>query len=89
MKLLHHLYFIHSPSGQEDGMSRFLQKHLKKIGITDFDVLGNQIYRIKEGTPLICVHMDQVQKCRSEPVVISSVSRHRRHVDFLLGKRAH
>lgn len=67
MDLLYRLYFIHSPSGGEQGMSKFIQKCLKKhLKITDFEVLGNQIYRIRPDTPLLVAHMDQVQKKQSE-----------------------
>jgi len=66
MDLLHQLYFIHSPSRKEHAMSRFLRKYLKNINITDFSVLGNQIYRVKPNTKLMCAHIDQVQSEQSE-----------------------
>lgn len=59
MKLLRDLYFISSPSGKEDEMSEFVQKHLTKIGI-DYYTFGKQIYRINSGKPMVCAHMDQV-----------------------------
>jgi len=62
MKLLQNLYFIHSPSGGEKRMSKFIQRYLKEMGILDFQVLGNQIYRIKKNTPMVVAHMDQVGK---------------------------
>jgi di/tripeptidase len=70
MKLLEQLYFIHSPSKGEKAMSKFIRKYLQKIGITDFEVLGNQIYRVKSNTILLAAHMDQVQTEQCEKLFI-------------------
>jgi len=60
MKLLQELYLINSPSSQEGVMSKFVQNQLIEIGITDFQVLENQIYRITKDTPIIVAHMDHI-----------------------------
>lgn len=65
--LLKRLYSIHSPSGREQGMTRFLVSYLKslpgniKLGK---DTYGN-LYAIKgesETYPCIVAHLDQVQR---------------------------
>lgn len=59
MKLLRDLYFILSKSGEEDELSLYVQKYLDKLGI-EYGLLGNQIYKIRPDTIMLCAHMDQV-----------------------------
>jgi len=61
MNLLKKLYLTHSPSKREENLSKLVVEELKKIGIKDFEVDElYQIYRLKENTPLLCAHLDQV-----------------------------
>lgn len=67
--LLKKLYKIHSPSGREDRMIKFLISYLKTIpGVrTAQDAYGN-LYALKgksESYPCIVSHLDQVQKLHS------------------------
>ena len=59
MKLLRDLYYIFSPSGFEQQMSKYIQNYLTNLGI-DYWTVGNQIYRIRPNEPMLCAHMDQV-----------------------------
>lgn len=71
MELLKRLYKIHSPSGNERAMKRFIRKYVKR-NIPDVkvetDKMGN-LYIIKgvsETYPCIIAHLDQVQREHSE-----------------------
>lgn len=71
MNLLRKLYEIHSPSGNERVMKKFIKGYVKKHipGVTfRNDHVGN-LYMIKgnsETYPCIVAHLDQVQKVHSE-----------------------
>ena len=60
MKLLTDLYLIYSPSHGEKKISKFIQKELTRMKITDFTVdKKHQISRFVPNTPLLVAHMDQ------------------------------
>lgn len=61
MKLLKRLYLTHSPSHEEERLSKIVRLELKDIGITDFTLSDKRIFRIKPDTILLCAHMDQVK----------------------------
>ncbi|MBQ9560574.1 MAG: hypothetical protein IJV08_11455 [Bacteroidaceae bacterium] len=69
-ELLFNLYAIHSPSGSEKRMRRFLKKQAAACGATSIeqDRLGNLF--ITKGTsdtyPCLAAHMDQVQRYHSK-----------------------
>lgn len=57
-----HLYSIHSPSGSEKPMRQFIERTLQSLGIKYSKDDEGQIWHITENQPLLCAHMDQVQK---------------------------
>ena len=71
MNLLKTLYEIHSPSGNEKAMKKFIKGYVKKHipGVTiKNDHVGN-LYMIKgnaETYPCIVAHLDQVQREHSK-----------------------
>lgn len=74
MELLKQLYKIHSPSGKERAMKKFIRKYVKRR-IPDItlksDRKGN-LYMIKgsaETYPCIVAHLDQVQKNHSNDFI--------------------
>ncbi len=61
-ELLKQLYWIHSPSGYEEGMQGFIRHELYKTGIPFETDNLNQIYRLDStDKPLVCAHSDQVK----------------------------
>lgn len=54
------MYYIHSPSGNESGLSGFIKMKLNEMNIPFKTDSYGQIYRFKKGCPLISAHMDQV-----------------------------
>jgi hypothetical protein len=61
LEQLFDLYKIHSPSGQEEKISGYIQEQLTLMGVP-FEVdEDHQIFNIIPGTPLVSAHMDQVQ----------------------------
>lgn len=91
MELLKQLYQIHSPSGNERAMKKFIKGYVKKHipGVTiKNDPVGN-LYMIKgdsETYPCIVAHLDQVQREHSkdfkaietEEIIFGYSSSHRR-----------
>ncbi len=71
MELLKKLYAIHSPSGNEGKMRRYVKAYIKKNipdAIVTQDGVGN-LYAtrgISESYPCVVAHMDQVQKMHSK-----------------------
>ena len=74
MELLKQLYKIHSPSGNERTMKRFVRKYVKKH-IPESEVrtdLKGNLYLIKgtaETYPCIVAHLDQVQREHSKDFI--------------------
>jgi len=79
MKLLKQLYSIHSKSGKENKMRRFIIKYVKRgnPNVTIFkDTIGN-IYitkGISETYPVIVAHLDQVQENHSKDFTVMEVN---------------
>lgn len=71
--LLKQLYKLHSPSGSERKMRKFLKRQARACGATDIqqDVFGNLF--ITKGTadtyPCVAAHMDQVQNVHARDFV--------------------
>lgn len=71
MELLKQLYKIHSPSGNERAMKKFIRRYVRKHipgAKTRTDKMGN-LYIIKgiaQTYPCIVAHIDQVQRERSQ-----------------------
>ena len=74
MELLKQLYKIHSPSGNERAMKKFVRKYVKRHvsdAVIQSDRKGN-LYMIKgmaETYPCIAAHLDQVQKNHSRDFI--------------------
>lgn len=71
MELLKKLYAIHSPSGNEGKMRRYVKAYIKKnipdTIVTQDDVGNLYVTRgISETYPCVVAHMDQVQKTHSK-----------------------
>ena len=56
------MYTIHSPSGKEDNLADYLISVLNRFQIPHFRGEQGEIYNITPNRPLICAHMDQVQR---------------------------
>lgn len=69
MDELKRLYKIFSPSGREGNLSAHVQGRLSALGIPYTVDKHHQIYRITPGRPLICAHMDQVQRAGCNTVL--------------------
>ena len=69
-ELLFQLYAIHSPSGNEKKMRKFLRKQANKCGATsvETDAYGNLLIVKGESDtyPCLAAHMDQVQNNHSK-----------------------
>lgn len=61
LNVLKKLYKIHSPSGKEDSMSKYVQSLLTECNIPFTVGAQGEIYSITKGLPVIAAHMDQVQ----------------------------
>jgi tripeptide aminopeptidase len=59
-KELKRMYYLPSSSGNEFGMSMYIQMILNQIGIPYSVDKDNQIYSFIPGTPLLSAHMDRV-----------------------------
>lgn len=61
MELLKTMYWIHSPSGSEEGLQGFIRQELYKKGIEFYIDEYNQTYNFDNtGKPLLVAHADQV-----------------------------
>lgn len=59
--VLKKLYTIHSPSSREGRLGRYIIALLRGMGVQHTVGSKGEIYNIKPGLPLLCVHTDQVQ----------------------------
>ena len=64
LDVLKKMYTIHSPSGREDSLGEFLKNVLTEFGIPHVVGKQGEIYNIHPNRPLLCAHMDQVQRTR-------------------------
>lgn len=69
IKLLTKLYTTHSPSKREDAMVEVVANELDTLKIKYQTDVYNQIYRIIDGKPLLCAHLDQVQTLKCDKVM--------------------
>lgn len=71
--LLKNLYEIHSPSGNEKRMRKFLRKRCLALGADVYNDNAGNLYVTKgvsETYPCICAHMDQVQNKHSKDFMV-------------------
>ena len=68
ISLLKELYLIYSPSEHEGEMSAFIQKILSEMSIKFETDESGQIFSLKEKTPLLAAHMDQVSSQKLERI---------------------
>ena len=59
--VLKKLYTIHSPSSREGRLGKYIIALLRGMGVQHTVGSKGEIYNIKPGLPLLCVHTDQVQ----------------------------
>lgn len=73
-ELLFQLYSIHSPSGREKKMRKFLKKIASEYGATSIeqDASGNLLITkgVSETYPCLAAHMDQVQENHSKDFMV-------------------
>lgn len=69
LQVLKDLYTIHSPSSHEFNLAKYIYRILAKNNIPVQVGKEGELYNIVPGAPLVCAHMDQVQRTPTDFIV--------------------